>query len=95
MKLLDTGSHKVAQPSTFMVTRGVLKGYIKRPMLMLIAAKMTFWKYRKTIRLDLPDDFIDSYAFLAWLYLCLQKKMEKEKAFELLRAGILTSGLAQ
>lgn len=85
----------MAQPSTFMITRGVMKGYIKRPLLLLIAAKLSFPRYRKGINLDLPDDFIDSYGFLAWLYIRMQKKMEKDKAFEILRAGILTSGLAQ
>lgn len=95
MKRLDTGSHRVAKPSTFMVTRGVLKGYVKCPMALLIASKLTFKKYRKQIELDLPADFIDDYAFLAWLYLRMQNKMEKGKAFETLRAGILCSGLAQ
>ena len=42
----------MAQSSTFMITRGVMKGYIKRPLLLLVAAKLSSCKYRKDIALD-------------------------------------------
>ncbi len=54
----------------------------------------TFKSFKKRIKLDLPKDFIDSAAFMAWLYMCLKKHVPAEKAFEVTRAAILASGIA-
>lgn len=48
----------------------------------------------KQIDIDLPKDFKKTYGLIAWLYLRLQKKVGKEKAFEIIRATILCSGLS-
>ena len=85
---------EIAKPSSFLILLGVLKGYLKSPLLFLITSKMTFKKFRKNIQLDLPNDFIETSGFMAWLYIRLKNKIGQEKAFEILRAGILTSGLA-
>lgn len=42
----------------------------------------------------MPQDFIKEYAFIAWLYKRLAKKVGEKKAFEILRASILTTGIA-
>lgn len=85
---------KKAKASSFLILLGVLKGYIKSPLLFLIKSKITFKKFKKGIEIELPIEFIDSSGFIAWLYLRLKDKIGKEKAFEIIRAGILTSGLA-
>ena len=85
---------EIAKPSSFLILLGVLKGYLKSPLLFLITSKMTFKKFRKNILLDLPNDFIETSGFIAWIYIRLKNKIGQEKAFEILRAGILTSGFA-
>ena len=55
---------------------------------------MTFKKLRKNILLDLPNNLIETSGFIAWIYIRLKNKIGQEKAFEILRAGILTSGFA-
>ena len=73
---------------------GVLRGYINNPARFVIASKITFRKFRKRIELDLPEDFIETAGFMAWIYIRLKKKTDKERAFEIIRAAVLTSGLA-
>ena len=85
---------KHAEVSSFLILLGVLKGYLVNPLWFLIKSKITFKKFKKGIKLDLPEDFINSSGFLAWLYIRLRNDIGQEKAFEIIRAGILTSGLA-
>jgi len=92
--MIKINQDKIAKPSSFLILLGVLKGYLKNPLLFLITSKITFKKFRKKIQLDLPNDFIESSGFVAWLYIRLKDKIGQEKAFEILRTGILTSGLA-
>lgn len=83
-----------AKPSSFLILLGVLKGYLKNPLLFLIISKISFKKFKQKIEINLPSDFIKTSGFMAWLYIRLKDKIGQEKAFEILRAGILTSGLA-
>lgn len=85
---------KVAEPSVWLILLGVLKGYLNKPLFFLIITKLTFKKFKKQIKLDIPADFIHSSGFIAWLYIRLKNKIGQEKAFEILRVGLLTSGLA-
>jgi hypothetical protein len=94
MKYFKTYEEKIAKPSSFLILLGVLKGYLNKPLIILIITKITFKKFKRKVKLELPADFIDNYAFIAWLYIRLKRKVGHEKAFEILRAGILTSGLA-
>lgn len=86
--------NSIAEPATTLITLGVLKGYISNPLLFLVASKISFKKYKKTIKFDLPNDFISSMGFIAHLYNRLIKKVGKEKAYEIMRACLITSGLA-
>jgi L-2-amino-thiazoline-4-carboxylic acid hydrolase len=94
MKNEDKNESEKVQVSSFLILLGVLRGYINSPLWFLIRSKIAFKKFKKGIELDLPGDFIDSSGFIAWLYLRLIDKTGQEKAFEIIRAGILTSGLA-
>ena len=89
-----TDVDNIAKPATSLIIIGVLKGYVKNPVGFLIKTKVTFKKYKKNIQLDLPSDFIDSTGLIAWIYIRLTKEIGKEKAFEVVRACVLTSGLA-
>lgn len=86
--------YRIAEPSIPLIAAGVLKAYITNPFGFLIASKLTFKKFKRSISLDLPDDFIETAGFMAWIYIRLKRKMEKEQAFEIIRATVLSSGLA-
>lgn len=94
MNLDKINKEKMAKPSSFLILLGVLKGYLKKPLLFLIISKITFKKFKQKIELELPYDFVETSGFMAWLYIRLKEKIGQEKAFEILRVGILTSGLA-
>jgi len=89
-----TDINTIAKPAGFLIILGVLKGYIKHPLRFIIKSKISFNKYKRGIKLDLPDDFIESIGFIAWLYIRLSEKTSKETSFEIIRTLMLTSGLA-
>jgi len=89
-----TNKENIAKPATPFILLGVLKGYMKNPIGFIVKSKLSFKKFKKNIELDLPTDFINSTGFIAWLYIRLRKQIGQEKAFEIIRACILTSGLA-
>lgn len=85
---------RIAKPALPLIICGVLKGYMKHPLLFMLKTFISFSKFRKGIELDLPKDFINSAAFMAWLYICLNKIKSQDEAFRLTRACILVSGLS-
>ena len=89
-----TDSDIIAAPALPLILFGVLKGYLHHPLRFLCASLLTFPRFRKTVRLDLPKEFLDSNALIAWLYIRLRKRTEPRRAFEIIRAAVLTSGLA-
>ncbi len=91
---LKTNRDIGAKPLTWFILLGVLQGYISSPLFFLVLAKLGFKKYLHSFTLDLPQDFINEYAFVAWLYIKLAEKTGKKTAFEILRALILTTGIA-
>lgn len=94
MLMLKTNIDRIAKPSSGMIIIGILKGYIKHPVMFFIKTILSFKKFKKTIELDLPKDFINSSGLIAWLYIRLKKEIDSEKAYEIIRATILCSGLA-
>jgi predicted ArsR family transcriptional regulator len=94
MMMLKTNSNKIAKPLNAMIIIGVLKGYIHHPILFFMKTILTFKKFKRTIKMDLPTEFINSSGLIAWLYMRLKKEIGKEKAYEIMRATILCSGLA-
>lgn len=92
--MIKTDINHIAKPSSPLIMLGVLKGYIRRPLLFFIKSLLTFNKYYKDINIDLPKDFKKSYGLIAWLYIRLQKHLTKDKAFEVIRATILCAGFA-
>ncbi len=86
--------YKVAEPSIPLIAVGVLKAYVTNPFGFMIATKLTFKRFKHSIKLDLPSDFIETAGFMAWMYIRLKKKLGNDTAFEIIRATVLTSGLA-
>jgi len=91
---MKTSIDNISSPKTILIVIGVLSGYIRNWPIFILQLLFTFGKYKKTINSELPKDFIESTAFMAYLYLRLQEKMDKKKAFEVTRAVVLTTGLA-
>ena len=91
---LKTNIDSIAKPATFLIMLGVLKGYINNALFFLIKTKLTFNKFKKSFRIELPKDFVNEYAFIAWLYISLSTKTGKEKAFEIIRTCIISTGIA-
>jgi hypothetical protein len=94
MKRVKEQIDRVAKPAVPLILIGVLKGYIRNPIGFVIRAKLTFKTFKRTISLELPEDFIDSTGFIAHLYIRLKRRVGQEKAFEIIRAAVLVSGLA-
>lgn len=92
--MLRTNIDSIAKPSSPMIIIGVLKGYINNPILFFIKTILTFKNFKKTIKMNLPREFINSSGLIAWLYIRLKKEIGEEKAYEIIRATILCSGLA-
>lgn len=92
--MLKTTVKKPAKPFAPAILLGVLKGYIKNPVLFMLTTSLKFKSYKKKIDLNLPREFINQTAFIAFLYIRLQENLPKEKAFEITRAALLTHALA-
>lgn len=86
--------NQTAKVSSSLILLGVLKGYIKHPLWFLMRSKIAFKTYKKQVQIELPNDFIDTAGFIACIYTRLRSKIGQEKAFEIIRASVLTSGLA-
>ena len=87
-------NYNIAKPSKALIVIGVLKGYIKRPVLFFMSMAMTLGKFKKSIGEEFPDYFVESNAIIAWLYIRLKRKIPKEQAYEITRVAIMTTGLA-
>ena len=85
---------KTAKPSHIFIIYGIVKAYVKNPIRFMVGLLVTFPKFLKSIKVDLPKDFIISNAFIVHLYHRLQIRFEKENAYEITRAAILCSALA-
>lgn len=92
MKILKTNMDIIAKPVVPLILIGVLKGYIKNPIGFILKSKLTYRKYRHNICIDLPGGFINTNAFIAWLYIRLKGTIGQGKAFEVIRVLVLTSG---
>ena len=92
--MLKSDIDNTAKPANAMIIIGVLKGYIRNPVVFFLMTVLTFKKFKKTFKMDLPKDFFNSSGLIAWMYIRLKNKIGKEKAYEVIRATILCSGLA-
>lgn len=91
---MKTNTEKIAKPASPLIVFGILKGYIENPMRFMLGLLLTFPKFKKSINSEMPKDFLSSPAFIVHLYLRLQKRLPKDKAFEVTRAAVLCSALS-
>jgi len=92
--MLKTDTEHPARPFVLPMAYGILRGYLKRPLLFLLGTLLTFPSFKKRIPGDLPGDFVRTVALQGWLYIRLKDRVGREKAYEIMRAVILPIALA-
>ncbi len=92
--MLKTDTENPARPFVLPIAYGILKGYIKRPLLFLLGTVLTMPSFKRRISKDLPEDFIKTVALQGWLYIRLKERLGQEKAYEIMRAVVLPIALA-
>lgn len=85
---------EIAKPLVPLIFTGILKGYMKGSFSFMCITALTFPLFLRRCPENLPKDLVKTAGFMAHLYLRLQKRMPKEKAFEIARASILTSAFS-
>lgn len=91
--MLKTDTEKPARPFVLPMAYGILKGYIKNPLLFLLGTVLTLPSFKKRISKDLPQDFVKTVALQSWMYIRLKERLGNEKAYEIMRAVILPIAL--
>lgn len=91
--MLKTDTEKPARPFVLPMAYGILKGYIKNPLLFLLGTVLTLPSFKKRISKDLPQDFVKTVALQSWMYIRLKERLDNEKAYEIMRAVILPIAL--
>jgi hypothetical protein len=92
--MLKTDTENPARPFVLPMAYGILKGYIKGPLLFLLGTILTLPSFKKRISRDLPEDFVKTVALQSWLYIRLKKRLGQDKAYEITRAVVLPIALA-
>ena len=92
--MLKSDIENPARPSGLLMAYGILRGYLKSPLLFLFVTLLTLPYFKKRIPKDLPGDFVKTVALQAWLYIRLKDRVGREKAYEIMRAVILPIALA-
>ena len=68
---------------------------LRFPRLFLWRCLLTVGRFKKTIEARFPVELIALAALPIWVYMNLEKRIGKAKAFEIMRVAILTGGLAK
>ena len=92
--MLKTDPENPARPFVMAMAYGILKGYLKNPLLFLLGTILTLPSFRKKISKELPGDFVKTAALQGWMYIRLKERLGREKAYEIMRAVILPIALA-
>lgn len=74
---------------------GLLRDELRFPRLFMLKCSLTVGQFKKKIDPRFPKDLIDLAALPLWVYLNLKEKLGQHKAFEIMRIGLLTAGVAQ
>lgn len=92
--MIKSDRSRPAVPAKPLILYGILKGYIRNPLLFLIGMKSRAKKLGKTLGKGYPDDFVEMVTLVAALYLSAREKTDDETALALVTAVILPLGLA-
>ncbi len=89
-----TKKHKPAIPALPLIVTGVLKGYMNGAVPFMIGTIVTLPAFLRSCPKTYSKDFLRSAGFVLHIYRRLQKRMTKERAFELTRATLLTTSMS-
>lgn len=87
-------TRQIARPAVFWIVFGVLKGYVRNPLTVLIQAAAGLGALKKQFQGEYPKEFLVSAGFLYALYQALKKRHSEHLAFEICRIAALSSGIA-
>lgn len=82
------------RPAVPLILLGVLKGYVRNPVLLLIRTLFNMRTIKKRLPRGLPADLIALAALVASLYEILKTKMDQKRALAVVSACIMPAGLA-
>ncbi|MBI5503517.1 MAG: L-2-amino-thiazoline-4-carboxylic acid hydrolase [Deltaproteobacteria bacterium] len=77
-----------------LICYAVLSEYVHHPLTFLVGTALTLPGFKKTVPEDVPREFVELFAFPAWIYLRLKQRLDPDKALALARAIILPLGTA-
>ncbi len=80
--------------SKALIIYAVLSEYLHHPLTFLLRTTFTLGRFKKTLPGEFPLEFIELFAFPAWVYIRLKQTMGREEALALARAVILPLGMA-
>ncbi len=80
--------------STVLISYAILREYVRHPLMFLVGATLTLPRFKKSVPGDVPREFIELFAYPAWIYIRLKDRLEQERALALARAIILPLGMA-
>ena len=69
---------------------GIIKSYVQLPVSIIVKSILDIRSFDNS-ELNLPMDFINSYAFIGNLYKRLSVKIGKDEAFEIIRISLGTA----
>ncbi len=95
--MLKTTADKPARFGTFskaLICYAVLAEYVHHPLTFLIGTTATLGRFKKNLPSDFPAEFVDLFAYPAWIYIRLKQRMGQDGALEVGRAIILPLGMA-
>ena len=80
--------------SKALIVYAVLREYVRHPLAFMVGTTLTLGSFKRTIPKDVPKEFVDLFAYPAWIYIRLKERLEQDKALALARAIILPLGIA-
>ncbi len=92
--MIKTDVEHMALPAKPLILYGILKGYVRNPLAILIATKWRMKGLMKKLIPDYPGDFVELVSLVGALYLTLRKKTDDETALSLVTAAVVPVGLA-
>ena len=80
--------------SKALISYAILREYVRHPLTFLVGATLTLPRFKRSVPGDVPPEFVELFAYPAWIYIRLKDRLGQEKALALARAIILPLGMA-
>jgi L-2-amino-thiazoline-4-carboxylic acid hydrolase-like protein len=80
--------------SKALITYAILSEYVRRPLPFLLGTVVTLGRFKRSVPPEVPREFVDVFAYPAWIYIRLKERLDPSDAFALARAIILPLGVA-